>query len=330
MLYKRVHLRTHLASETAAAAERFSLPAHERLEELLTPYLEAGEALPDIALLQQLVGRLLADRGAALTRRTEELQLSETEARQLRFRRDDAAEELRETLRGARFYFDQTEGRGAGARRGIGHGLTRMPLIFLVRAGEAIAEELAAPAPAPRRPSFGGVPDRQELAEAVRQRTAALKSLVDQLRPQRSGCITARGEKERSLAATEAIVRASAGFLAGLYKLCDLKYLAKKVRPAFRRTPRRRAGEIETITRLEDRETVAAPPAAGPVPVAAEPPTEKLERAAPQRQPQPSRDRPEQLRDPLRGPWGLRKGGAPPKAARRSAARVPLRPFAPT
>ena len=270
MVLKSVTHRSELAATAASAAAEWAAPATEKLEELLVPYLQPGEAMPDVALLQVLLGRLLVDRGEALLGKGQEQERSEREARTLRWRRNEAAEALREALRGARYYLDGAHGRGAGARAGLGHGLSRMPPMFLVRLGAEIADILEEAPPARANIALA-LPDPRELAGLVRQRAVELGALVEAIHPQRQGCTHARGEKLRSLAATEAIVRRGAGFLAELYRLCDLPFLAEKVRPAFRRRSRPEKEEAAAAGPAP-----AAPPFASPAPLA-----EKEKAAAP-------------------------------------------------
>lgn len=263
MVFRRVIHRATLANSTGAAAGEWSTPAAERLEPLLRPYLREGETLPDVVLLQELVGRLLKDRGAALLERGSDQATSARLTAQLRGYRDQAAEALRASLRSARFYFDAVRGRGYGASLGLGHGLSRLRTAYLTRLGAEIALHLDAEAAGPRKPRDAGLADPAELAALLRERVEKLGSVLDRLYPEKAGHTMATGEKRRSLAETEKIVRNAAAFLGGLYKLSNLPHLAASVRPRFRgRKPRRKSAEAEAEAFAEPRDFVAAEPPA--------------------------------------------------------------------
>lgn len=242
MVFRRVIHRSHLAKETAGAAKEWAAPAAERLAPLLRPYLREGESLPDLVLLQELVGRLLADRGATLIGRGSRQRTSELLTRQLRGNRDEAAEALRASLRSARFLFDAVRGRGYGASLGLGHGLSRLRPAFLTRLGGEIALHLEAEAAKPAVRD-AGLADPAELAALLRERVKQLESILARLYPEKAGHTMAVGEKRSSLADTEKIVRNAAAFLGGLYKLSNLPDLAAHVRPRFRGRARRKQTE---------------------------------------------------------------------------------------
>lgn len=254
MYSKRVTRRSELASQVATSAKEWSAPARERLEALLRPYLREGEAMPDVELLQELLGRLVADQGSRLEEGDGVLQASLRGAQSLRWQRDEEAEKLRDLLRSARFYLDRVHGRGSGKKQGIGHGLSWMAPKFLWRVGGEVAEVLLEePLPA----STAALPDPAVLSEAIRSQSAKVRMLVDELRPQNAGSVSARGQQVRGLVETERIVRRSAGLLAELYKLGGLPWLAKSVKPKFRRTPR--------TTQAKESETPAAGTTDSPV-----------------------------------------------------------------
>lgn len=243
MYSKRVTRRSELAAQVATAAKEWSAPARERLEALLRPYLREGEAMPDVELLQELLGRLVDDKGSRLAAGDGVLQASLRGAQALRWRRDEEAEKLRDLLRSARFYLDRVHGRGSGKRQGIGHGLSWMAPKFLWRVGAEVAEVLLEGPPTVRPGSTEALPDPAVLSAAIRAQADKVRMLVAELHPQNAGSVSARGHQVRGLEETETIVRRSAGLLAELYKLGGLPWLAESVKPKFRRTPRTSAAK---------------------------------------------------------------------------------------
>ena len=247
MATNRVARNSVQATNTAAATEVWSERAAENLGALLKPYLLEGEAMPDVVLLQNLVGRLLKDHDRESHARQSEHFQDNISAITLRVRRDEAAKELREVLRQARYFLDQAVGPGEGRRTGIGKGLSYMSPQQLFSAGTTVVAALRAYA----KQGLGSLtlPEPEALAAEVERRVERLEEALAELRPKRIRRQISREEERKQAEATEKLTRRAAGFLAGLYKLCDLDHFAKNVRPSFRRRAKlRKKGEhIEPI-----------------------------------------------------------------------------------
>ncbi len=239
MVFRRVHDRVSSAYEAESAASEWAAAAVAGLESLFGPYLKPGEAVPDVAFLQELVGRVLADHRSVLKENGMRQELSERGLAFLRIRRDEAAENLRDALRSARFYFDGLRGRGYGKKLGLGHGLSRLPPMFLARLGIETADNLATEPPAAKAKQ-GGLQDPHQLAGFVRGHAERLVALLAELAPERAGRKHRLGEKRRSLVKTEDVIRRCTAFLGGLYRLGGLPDLAERVRPKLRRPKKRR------------------------------------------------------------------------------------------
>lgn len=234
MVSKSVTRRFAAAAKIASATTVWSAPTQQIVASLLEPYLRDGENMPDIGLFQELLGRLVADQGKLLVRGDQRLDGHVSSARLLRQRRDQEAGRLRELLRSARFYLDRLCGRGAGAKHGLGHGLSKMVPFHLARLGRQIAdllrvEELQQGA------ALGGMPDPADLSRRIAEQASQLRLVLEQLEPEVIGARFARGQQQQGLGATEKNVRRSAGLLAEIYKFCNHQLLAKRVRPVFRR-----------------------------------------------------------------------------------------------
>ncbi len=251
MFSKRVHDRSQLALQVAAAAEEWSQATVETLDQLLSPYLREGESLPDTRLFQQLLGRVVADRGQRLVARDAAVETEERSARYFRARRDEEAEKLRELLRAARYCFDQAQGRGSGAKIGLGHGLSWMAPSVLARLAVDTAIRLEKLEPAKKRSAFLTLPDTAALAAEIRAQGKRLDDLLRELLPPTILGQAARHNRRQDLEDTDFVVRRCSALLGEIYKLCGRPGLAKKIKPVFRRKPRKRQG--------------GAPPGAAPV-----------------------------------------------------------------
>jgi len=237
----RIVRHATIAADTAVAATVWSPSAARRIEQLLAPFLEQAEDMPDFELMLKLVGRLLAfheKQATAIDEKTESYRIS---AVRLRIRRDEAAKALREELRRARYFFDQSRGKGEGAKLGLGEGLSYKNPRLLVRLGHQIADFL--PDFAQKVPTDDRLPSPAALERSIRAKAEDLDQALAHLDPQAENEAVSRIRRRRETRQTERIIRRATTFLAGFYKLCELDDFAKKVRPVFRRPPRRRKGK---------------------------------------------------------------------------------------
>lgn len=233
MAKSRVVRSADIAGNTAHLVQDCAPLVSGHLAELLTPYLEAGETLPDIDLLQKLIGRLLADRQRELDAKDQQTHQSTGYAGLYRAQRNQAVKELREVLRSVRFFLDSTLGRGEGAKAGIGTGLSTMAPFQLLRTGEQIALLLAEP-----KMDFASKPSAMQvatLAAQVSEKTRNLEEILQRLTSEQGKELHYRASRQRSTDAAEKTLRRTAALLAGLYKFVNHDRLAKAVRPSFRR-----------------------------------------------------------------------------------------------
>jgi hypothetical protein len=249
MPISRVFRNTDLAVETAAAANVWADDVGRRLEELLSPYLQEGEGMPDMRLFQSLIGRLLADRERQLRASYHQHRQHDVSATALRGRRDQAARALREELRNARHFLEQARGKGEGARRGIGEGLSYMAPSLMVQVARHVADVLGMC----EREGAGSptLPPPGALAKEIEARAQALEQALANLVPEHVQESVSRHEKRQNVESTENAVRRTAAFLIELYKLCGREDLVKRVRPVFRRR-RKGSGKPQNLAEREE------------------------------------------------------------------------------
>lgn len=241
MAYVRTCRNATLAGETAAAASKWADTVTARLEKLLAPHLEEGEAMPDVRLLQQLVGRLLDSRRQEVWDKDGAGVQHTISAVVARLERDQAAKELREELRHARYFLESALGKGAGARHGLGNGLSWMAPLALTHLGAETADLLESLHRRGDTPKTLASP--QALAEVIRAKAKALDAALADLRPkglhQEATLAELKAENDKA----EKTIRRAAGFLRELYKLAECSSFAEQVRPVFRRKKRKRKAD---------------------------------------------------------------------------------------
>lgn len=233
---KTILKRKKAANAIIAASSRWAEATAESLAELLRPELAEGETLPDLELLQQLLGRALARRWQALERSDQ----AREHAAQISQRRDQRAVaaqavlyrrivDLRRLLHGI---FG-----GAACRRllGIAGRTSRDAVVLLRQADQIMAQLSRAP---DDLPPAAFTPTANDLV-----RWRATVAAADEALRSASVHATA-GIKERD-AADAGLRRATADFdsvlvrvasmLAGLYAGAGYDQRASAVRPSKRR-----------------------------------------------------------------------------------------------
>ncbi len=236
---KTILMRKKSATVVVAASRRWAAAAAESLAELLRPELAEGESLPDLELLQELLGR-------ALARRWRRLETAERTRDQARDRRRQqvgkkiAARavlyrrvvDLRRMLRGV---FG-----GAACRRLLGiAGETSRDDVLLLRQARHLVARLAAPPG--ELPAAFFQPAEDEVARWAAPVEAAIEDL------HRASARAAVGVKEaeaadaelrREIADFDSVLVRVASLLTGVHTGAGREQRARAVRPSRRRLGR--------------------------------------------------------------------------------------------
>ncbi len=236
---KTMLMRKKSATAVVAASRRWAAAAAESLAELLRPELAEGESLPDLQLLQELLGR-------ALARRWRRLETAEQARDQARDRRRQQVGEkivaravlyrrvvdLRRVLRGV---FG-----GAACRRLLGiAGETSRDDVLLLRQARHLVARLAAPPG--ELPAALFQPTAGEMARWAAPVEAAIEDL------QKASALAATGVKEaeaadaelgRSIADFDSVLVRVASLLTGVHTGAGREQRARAVRPSRRRLGR--------------------------------------------------------------------------------------------
>lgn len=234
MSSKQVTDRQKNAASVLAAEQAHVAPAAAEAEKLLSPFLEGNEAMPNIALLAALAGRMLARAESEMVNAdaAHEAELSDDAAP--RNARDAARDALYDEVSGLR---DWLRGLfGADALRGLGFtGETPDDPVVLERfAGQVIDALEKKPLPKPRRTGVNW--DAAEAVQTLKDKRAELKKhLADVAREAREAQVTLAARND-AVAVFDDRYRRVIGLLDGLFRLGGQDALADRLRPTARKT----------------------------------------------------------------------------------------------
>jgi hypothetical protein len=258
MSSKQVTDRQKNAASVLAAEEAHVAPAAGEIAKALSPFLKAGEELPDAALLAALAGRMLAKREEELVAAdsAHEAELGDDE--EPRRARNEAAaalyDEVTQTREWLRGFF------GVGALRGLGFsGETPEDPVVLARFAGQVIDALGKPLPAARQKGATWDP-AQTVKSLVEKRDALQVHLADVAREQREAQLT-WAARESAMDGFDRDYQRALALIEGLLRFGGQDALADRLRPATRKAAKSAQGAEP-----------AAPPAAPAVPGRLPPP----------------------------------------------------------
>lgn len=219
------------AAEVAASARQFKEQVHQVLENLLAARLREGESMPDLNLLQELIGRLLDSNSSAVVeidgRYTS--QLVSTAA--LRAQRNELVHQLRQRMRDVRYLLSRSVAGGVFKAALRDRRISKVkPLSLLQGARDLVAtlrdQELAIGAADPTLASSAVT-----FAAALEADAAQFEQVMMQLSPAKRANQDNLGSKVADLREATEINRRCADLLFGLYRVARLDYHAERLRP---------------------------------------------------------------------------------------------------
>jgi hypothetical protein len=235
MASKQVTDRQKSTRAVAAAADKHADEIGSHLGAMLSPHLQKGETMPDVALLARLVGRLVAVRCDALVAadRAHEAELSDDSAP--REARDEAADHVRQVLVDLRSAVDTLYGAAGLTKLRLAAPVPTDPQV-LATAGGNVLEALEDATVKLAKPSRAGLKlDRQafadDLSAEIPKLQAALKVVAREAREAEATLLA----KTRAMADNDRDFSRGADLLSALAEAGGLDDLGKRVRPSGRR-----------------------------------------------------------------------------------------------
>jgi hypothetical protein len=241
---KLVTDREKSSRAVAAAAGTHAAAVGEALAKALAQHLKAGETMPNVALLVQLLGRNIQADSAALVKadKAHEAELSDDDAP--RRARDEAFEKVRSLLVDLRSGVDSAYGAAGLGVLGLKGETPSDPSAVAGAAAAALEalQDAKRKLPKPRR--AGNKLDRAAYVEELTAELPPLqKALAKVANEDREKEATQRA-KDQAFATNDRTFTRGAALLASLAAAAGLDDLADKVRPSGRR-PGRTAAEDE-------------------------------------------------------------------------------------
>jgi len=248
--YSRAVLRRLRLDATVSNALRTHEKAlTERLETLLTPYLEEGERL-ELPTLFRALDRMVRDREDQLSRSEEKRVLERNQDALLRIDRREAMAEVRRLVVGLRQKVTGAYGKKQGeAFLGL-HGPTSRDPLTLQRQARGVLDRLEnEPLPKPR---FKGVTlDRAQWRELLEPPVEKLEEILDRLSHDTTESWTAVALKQREIERHDHLVHWTARWLVATFSLIGLENVAQKMVPTSRARVRRNWRVAEQAARDE-------------------------------------------------------------------------------
>ena len=245
------------AVDMAAAARSLAPEVTTAFGLLMARFLQNGEVLPDLQLLQEILSRWLSDSGRQVLaiddRYSAQLRLQQGQIAQ----RDQLAADLRLRLRDVRFLLDRHFGEERSRGLFPERNLTRLKLASLIRVGRQAIEVLKDPGLAWQQLAPTGLLASPEaLAGALTVECDQLELLLDDvIKDHKRQRIQRLGEKVAEVKATREAARRGAKFLSGLYELVGFEFQAKRLR-----LRRRRPGKMDESSQGEPPPPASAKP----------------------------------------------------------------------
>lgn len=230
---KQVIDRQKSANAVIAAGETHAERVAADLDALLSPYLQRGEKMPDLALFTRLITRSLADVRDRMVA-ADEAHLGElADDGPPREARDDVATELYSELTELREWLTGLYGAAALKRLGFSEATPRDPVHLERFAGEVACALGGKDLPKPRRKGVRWDADEtvariEELREALR---GHLKDVAREAREAEATLVA----KTAAISAYDERFSRAATALVGVFRLAGHVDLADRVRPSSRR-----------------------------------------------------------------------------------------------
>lgn len=236
MLSKMVTDRRRSARFVEVAALTHAEEAAAALAPLLEAELAEGETLPDLALLQRLLGRALATQSAAMVAADELHNAELDDDFAPRSRRDEVTAELYRRLVGIRGAAAELYGAERSAALLGVDGATAQQPDALRRQAERLMARLRDPAfelPPPLLP--GVAVDPASWVEILEPAATAVGEVLRELDRETREAETSFKNKTAAMAAYDRVFLSVARLLEALYRSAGEELLADRVRPSGRR-----------------------------------------------------------------------------------------------
>ena len=234
-MFKTTIMRQLEAIDVAASAREFKDLVQQGLETLLAGRLADGESLPDLRLLQELIGRLLDSNGNGVLAVDRRYTSQLVNAAALRARRNELVAKLRTRLRDVRYVLDRSLDGSAAKAALRDRRLSVVKPAVLVQGARDLVETLRDPELAweemEGNPVFSSA---ATIATTVEAEANELEEVLMRLLPQKKANQKGLGAKVAGVEAAADINRRCAEALFGLYRLARLDFHAERLRPKAR------------------------------------------------------------------------------------------------
>lgn len=296
MYSKMVTQRKKTASDLGAALNVHTSEASKALRQMLEPYLEDGDSVPDLPKLQRLFQRRLLDLRAQLAE-ADEVNLAEKRNDQaLRQVRDETTLELVDLMSRLRFIVDKSCGKPVCQTLwGLEGTLPRDPVVVQGLAARIVKELRRESGRLPVDPMPGVQLDPLAWVEQLETPLAILEEALFQLSDDKRETLQSRVAKSRLLAEYDRAYQATARILEDFFRYVGQMDMAAVVRTS-RRNP---APALPQVPETGEEGLEPGPEGEAPQELATAPATPEAPSTLPEvlKEPQAATTAPEPLKD---------------------------------
>jgi len=223
-----------VAASALGLAEKVSDTVGKKLETVLRD----GETLPDLKLMQELVGRYLDERGLQLLEVDDRYSNDQVNGRDLQIERGELVKNLRRCLTQTLFFLDSQFGREKAEAYLPKRNFSKSPPAELLRLASQAILVLQDPQRAAPSIKAGGVSiPSADLVAGLETAARQLQELLDRLEGLQARQKQIRlEEKSAEIEASSTAIKGAVSLLGGFYIFADLPFHAQRLR---RRVARR-------------------------------------------------------------------------------------------
>ena len=247
MISKMVTDRKKTASDLGAALNVHTSEASEALRQMLEPFLQEGDTVPDLPMLQRLLGRRLASLKAQLVDADELYSEDQRGDKVLRRIRDDASRELVNLIGRMRGAVEKICGEPiCQSLWGLEGAMPRDPVVVQSVAARVLTELRKGSFRLTGDPLPGVQVDSALWVERLEEPLARLDEVLDQLAQDNRETLESQLAKHRILAEYDRSYQATARILEEFFRYVGITDLSERVRPS-QRSQVSRSPETDTV-----------------------------------------------------------------------------------
>lgn len=234
-MFRTTAQRQQEATVVSASARQFKEQVQQAFATLLAPILREGETMPDLSLLQELIGRHLDSSSSAMVEIDGRYTSQLVSAAALRAERNELVHNLRQRMRDVRYLLSRSVAGGVFKAALRDRKISKVKPVSLLQGARDLVATLRDPDLAVGAADPALASSVATFAAALEADAASFEQVLAQLSPQDRAKQDNLGSKISDLREASETNKRCADLLFGLYRVARLDYHADRLRPKGRR-----------------------------------------------------------------------------------------------